>query len=124
MTFLFYAGLFQFVDGAQAVLNGMLRGLGDTRVPMIVCGIGYWAIGLPLGVALAFPGGLGGAGIWIGLATGLAAVAVMLTVRWLSRARREHGPHPRPSAAIATAAPVAPAVTLSIAVRPTPAKPT
>jgi MATE family multidrug resistance protein len=87
VSFLFYAGLFQLVDAAQAILNGMLRGLSDTRIPMIVCGISYWLIGLPLGWLLAFPGGLAGAGIWIGLAIGLAAVAVMLTVRWLLRQR-------------------------------------
>jgi len=85
LAFVFFAGLFQFVDAAQAVLNGMLRGLGDTRAPMIICAIGYWLVGLPLGVALAFPGGLGGSGIWIGLAVGLASVAVMLLVRWMMR---------------------------------------
>jgi MATE family multidrug resistance protein len=85
VAFLLYAGLFQFVDAAQAVLNGMLRGLGDTRAPMVVCGIGYWLIGLPLGVFLAFPGRMEGAGIWVGLSIGLAAVAVMLGVRWALR---------------------------------------
>ncbi len=87
VSFLFFAGLFQFVDAAQAILIGMLRGLGDTRVPMVICGISYWLIGLPLGWALAFPGGLGGAGVWIGLSTGLAGVAVMLTIRWRLRVR-------------------------------------
>ena len=46
--------LFQIVDGAQAVAGGMLRGLHDTQVPMIYAAIGYWGIGLPLGVVLAF----------------------------------------------------------------------
>ena len=48
------AALFQLADGAQAVGSGMLRGLQDTRVPMIFAGLGYWGIGLPLGVGLAF----------------------------------------------------------------------
>jgi MATE family multidrug resistance protein len=87
VAYLFYAGLFQFVDAAQAVSNGMLRGLGDTRAPMIVCGIGYWLIGLPLGVLLAFPGGLAGSGIWIGLSVGLALVGITLMVRWGLRDR-------------------------------------
>lgn len=87
VTFIVYAGLFQLVDGAQAVASGMLRGLGDTRTPMIYAGIGYWGVGLPLGVFLAFPVGLEGSGIWIGLATGLAVVAVMMTVRWIRRER-------------------------------------
>ena len=54
VTFLAFAGLFQIVDGAQAVASGMLRGLHDTRVPMVYAAIGYWGIGLPLGVLLAF----------------------------------------------------------------------
>jgi MATE family multidrug resistance protein len=54
---------------------------------MIICGVGYWLIGLPLGVLLAFPGGIAGSGIWIGLAVGLAAVAVMMTARWMMRER-------------------------------------
>jgi len=85
-TFLGYAGLFQVVDGAQVVGSGMLRGLHDTRVPMLFAGIGYWGIGLPLGAALAFGAGLAGVGIWLGLAAGLAVVAVLMTARF---ARRE-----------------------------------
>ena len=81
------AALFQVADGAQAVAAGMLRGLHDTRVPMVYAGIGYWGIGLPLGVGARLPGGLAGIGIWIGLATGLAVVALLLIVRWLRRER-------------------------------------
>ena len=87
VTFLMLAGLFQLVDCGQVVGMGVLRGLHDTRVPMIVAAIGYWAIGLPLGVALAFPLGLKGVGIWIGLAMGLAVVAVLLGLRWAWRHR-------------------------------------
>jgi MATE family multidrug resistance protein len=105
VAFLFYAGLFQFVDAAQAVLNGMLRGLADTRAPMVICGIGYWGIGLPLGVALAFPAHWKGAGIWVGLATGLAVVAVLLTLRWIVRERRLPGLGGEAGLAIAMAAP-------------------
>jgi len=85
VSFLAYAALFQIVDGAQAVGSGMLRGLHDTTVPMIFAGIGYWGIGLPLGALLAFRFGFGGVGIWIGLSTGLAAVALLLLMRWLMR---------------------------------------
>ncbi|MHA1548956.1 MAG: hypothetical protein ACTSYE_08485, partial [Alphaproteobacteria bacterium] len=63
----------------------MLRGLGDTRVPMIMAALGYWGAGLSLSVALAFFAGWGGAGIWIGLVIGLSTVAVMLTWRWMRR---------------------------------------
>ena len=87
ILYLAFAALFQLVDAGQAVAIGMLRGLNDTRVPMIMAAIGYWGIGIPVGVVLAFWGGWEGAGIWTGLGVGLAAVAVMLTVRWIRRAR-------------------------------------
>jgi MATE family multidrug resistance protein len=83
--FLAFAGLFQIVDGAQAVAGGMLRGLHDTKVPMVFALFGYWGVGLPLGVVLAFHFGLAGNGIWIGLSSGLAVVAALLLVRWLRR---------------------------------------
>lgn len=87
VSFLAFAALFQIFDGAQAVGGGMLRGLHDTTVPMIYAAIGYWGIGLPLGVLLAFHHGLDGAGIWIGLSGGLAVVAALLMTRWLRRDR-------------------------------------
>lgn len=85
--FLMIAALFQVADGGQAVAAGMLRGLHDTRVPMIYAGIGYWCIGLFLGVVLAFWANLQGFGLWIGLATGLTVVALLLLARWLRRER-------------------------------------
>jgi len=84
-TFLALAGVFQLADGAQVLGAGALRGLKDTRVPMVFAAIGYWGVGLPVGVALAFPLGVGAAGLWIGLAAGLAVVAVLMGVRWKSR---------------------------------------
>jgi MATE family multidrug resistance protein len=87
ISFLMLAALFQLVDGAQAVGAGMLRGLQDTRVPMIYAGIGYWGIGLPVGVALGFGTELRGIGIWIGLALGLAVVALLMLRRWMRRDR-------------------------------------
>ncbi|MFZ4533146.1 MAG: MATE family efflux transporter [Alsobacter sp.] len=87
VVFLGIAALFQIVDGAQAVAAGMLRGLHDTRVPMIYAALGYWGLGLPLGIVLAFPAGFGGAGIWTGLASALAVVAALMTWRWMQRDR-------------------------------------
>lgn len=87
VTFLAMAALFQIVDGAQAVGSGMLRGLKDTTVPMIYAAIGYWGVGMSLGAALAFLTDLRGIGIWIGLSSGLAVVAVLLMSRWLRRDR-------------------------------------
>jgi multidrug resistance protein, MATE family len=81
-TLLVIAGLFQLADGVQVVAAGALRGLRDTRVPMLLAAVGYWAIGLPVGLLLGFPFGLGVSGIWIGLACGLAAVAALMLRRW------------------------------------------
>ncbi len=75
------AGVFQLFDGLQAVAGGALRGAADTRAAMVANILGFWAIGLPCGLALAFRAGMGPAGLWWGLVTGLAAVAVVLLVR-------------------------------------------
>jgi multidrug resistance protein, MATE family len=88
-SFLMVAALFQIADGSQVVGAGMLRGLHDVRSPMLFALVGYWGIGLPLGALLAFPIHLGGLGIWIGLATGLGCVAVLMIGRWLEREKRK-----------------------------------
>lgn len=85
VTFLAVAALFQVFDGAQSIGVGMLRGLHDTRVPMIYAGISYWLVGLTSGVVLAFPFKMEGFGIWLGLATGLAAASSLMLYRWLRR---------------------------------------
>jgi MATE family multidrug resistance protein len=87
VSFLMLAALFQLADAAQAVGSGMLRGLQDTRVPMVYAALGYWGVGLPLGAALAFGTSLRGIGIWIGLAAGLTVVALLMLWRWLNRHR-------------------------------------
>jgi MATE family multidrug resistance protein len=83
------AGLFQLVDGLQVIANGLLRGLKDARVPMIMALIAYWPIGFFLAWAFAFPLGFGGIGIWFGFLVGLAAAAVMLCWRFYLLLRRE-----------------------------------
>jgi MATE family multidrug resistance protein len=87
MSFLGFAALFLITDCMQVIAAGMLRGLYDTRMPMLIAGIGYWIIGLPLGALLAFYFGIGGIGIWIGLAAGLGAVGLIMTARWAMRER-------------------------------------
>jgi MATE family multidrug resistance protein len=82
------AGAFQVFDGIQVVSAGTLRGLGDTRVPMLVGFVGFWLIGLPVSVALAFGAGLGPLGLWWGLVAGLGCVALLLLARVNVRFRR------------------------------------
>ncbi len=79
---LYCSAAFQVFDGAQAVLTGALRGLGETRRPLVFNLIGHWLIGLPIGATLAFRFGRGATGLWIGLATGLAVVAILLWRDW------------------------------------------
>jgi MATE family multidrug resistance protein len=79
------AGLFQLVDGVQVVVLGLLRGVQDTTVPMVMAAVSYWVIGLPTSYLLAFWWGLGGIGIWLGLVFGLLAAAVLLMWRFWGR---------------------------------------
>jgi len=96
------AAIFQIFDASQATLANMLRGLHDSRVPLVIALIGYWALGAPIGVALGFATPLGAVGVWIGLAAGLAIVAVLLMARWLGATRREF---PAPDAVTSNAKP-------------------
>jgi MATE family multidrug resistance protein len=91
VSFVGIAALFQIFDGAQAVGAGMLRGLHDTTVPMVYAACGYWVIGLGVGLALAFGAGWRGLGIWVGLASGLAVVSVLMLSRWMRRDRLRLG---------------------------------
>lgn len=75
------AGVFQIFDGLQVVASGALRGVGDTRVPMIVNLVGFWAIGLPTSAVLGIALGGGPQGIWWGLATGIGVVGALLALR-------------------------------------------
>jgi MATE family multidrug resistance protein len=81
------AAAFQLFDGTQAVATGVLRGLGETRTPMIMNVVGHWVLGLPIGYALCFTFGWGVTGLWIGLSIGLIFVAVTLTAAWAGRTR-------------------------------------
>lgn len=87
VSFLKVAAAFQLVDGAQVIGAGMLRGLHDTRWPLLFALVGYWVVGLGIGSWLAFGADWKGLGIWIGLATGLASVAALMLARWLMRDR-------------------------------------
>jgi MATE family multidrug resistance protein len=88
ISFLAVAALFQFADAAQVTIMGALRGLRDTRVPMLIALCGYWGLGL---TAAAFFGvylGFGGEAIWSGLALGLSGVGICLVQRFRIQTRR------------------------------------
>ncbi len=87
VKFMVVAAAFQLFDGLQAVAAGALRGLRDTRTPMVYALFGYWLPGLGTSVFLGFFTPLAGIGIWIGLAVGLVVVALLMVQRWARRAR-------------------------------------
>lgn len=82
------AAVFQIFDGAQAVGSGALRGIGDTKFVQIANIIGYYAIGLPVALLLAFLAGKAERGLWWGLTAGLVSVAVMVFTRFWVLSRR------------------------------------
>jgi MATE family multidrug resistance protein len=85
VSLLAVAAAFQLFDGVQVVATGVLRGVGDTRTPMLANLAGHWLLGLPIGAALCFGVGWGVIGLWIGLCIGLVVVAVTLTIVWARR---------------------------------------
>jgi MATE family multidrug resistance protein len=87
-TLLPIAAVFQIFDGVQIVANGVLRGTGDTRTPMLVYLFGYWMFGLPLAWWLGIRRGDGPAGMWWALVAALVVVAAILVVRVRARLAR------------------------------------
>lgn len=98
VRYLAIAAAFQLFDGAQAVAAGVLRGLQDTRIPMIIAVLGYWTVGFGLAIGLGFFTPLRGSGVWFGLAAGLVVVAALLLWRWRRRGPLGLVPHPAPAA--------------------------
>ena len=80
------AALFQLTDAMQVMALGLLRGIRDTKVPMIAAAVSYWLIGIPSSYVLAFNFGLGGVGLWLGLVVGLLAAASTMMWRFWHRA--------------------------------------
>jgi MATE family multidrug resistance protein len=87
VTLLRIAAFFELFDGLQVVATGALRGLGDTRSPMIVHLLGYWAVGMPVVYVLCFPLGWGARGIWVGLSAALILIGAALVEVWRRRLR-------------------------------------
>jgi len=82
------AALFQLFDGLQVVAGGALRGLGDTRTPMLAHLAGYWGVCLPVAYLLCFRLGWGAAGIWVGLSAALILIGSALLLAWRWRAAK------------------------------------
>ena len=85
LQYLMVAAAFQLFDGIQAVVAGLLRGLQDTRIPMVMALFGYWVVGFGTAIVLGFFTPWSGIGVWIGLAAGLVAVSALLLWRWHRR---------------------------------------
>jgi MATE family multidrug resistance protein len=100
VTLLYVAACFQLVDGVQVVCTGVLRGVGDTRTPMLMNLAGHWGLGLPAGYSLCFFVGWGTVGLWTGLSLGLAFIAFALLWVWARKVRRL--PRTLPATASAT----------------------
>ncbi len=85
------AALFQLVDGAQVIALGLLRGVQDTAVPMMIAILSYWAVGLSVSYLLGFVLDWGGVGVWLGLTAGLASAALLLMLRFWGKSLGEVG---------------------------------
>ena len=85
ITLLRMAAAFQLFDGVQGVTTGALRGLGDTRTPMLANLVGHWLVGLPVAAFAAFGLGFGVLGLWAGLSISLTLVGIVLLVVWRRR---------------------------------------
>jgi multidrug resistance protein, MATE family len=101
VIFLAIAALFQLFDGGQVIGAGALRGLKDTRWPMVFAGLAYWVVGMSLAVGLGFGAGFGALGIWIALAVALAVAAVLMIGRFIVLQQRRAAAAPGPAGAIA-----------------------
>ena len=84
---------FFVTDGVQGIAAGALRGLNDTRVPMLFAAVSFWLVGFTAAYGLAFPAGLGAVGVWIGFSLGVATFAALLIWRFhMLTARHELPP--------------------------------
>jgi MATE family multidrug resistance protein len=88
-SLLWLAAAFQIFDGIQTVTTGALRGLGVTAAPMVANLVGYWVIGLPLGLILCFVLRWGIYGMWIGLTLALVVIASTLLRRWHGETQKQ-----------------------------------
>ena len=91
-TLLVLGATFFITDGAQSVAAGALRGLNDTRVPLLIAAFSFWIVGFASSYGLAFSAGLGAVGVWIGLSLGTSVFAVLLLWRFHVLTRAQYMP--------------------------------
>ena len=91
-TLLVLGASFFITDGVQTVAGGALRGLNDTRVPLLFSALSFWAVGFVSSYWLGFPMGLGAIGVWIGLSLGTAVYAGLLVWRFHVLTARDYLP--------------------------------
>jgi MATE family multidrug resistance protein len=87
-SLLYLAAIFQLFDGIQGVITGTLRGIGDTRTPMLVNLAAHWLLGLPVSYTLCFVVGWGVWGLWVGLSLGLIVTGIILLWAWTVKIRQ------------------------------------
>lgn len=83
ISFLSLAAYFQCFDALQTIMNGALKGFKDTFIPMILCVVSYWLIGILGAYYLAFHTRLGSKGIWLGIIAGIVFASITLMLRYL-----------------------------------------
>jgi MATE family multidrug resistance protein len=93
-TLLLIGIVLQFFDAAQNIGAGLLRGLKETNAGFRLSLVGYWLVGLPTALLLAFPLGLGAAGVWWGLTAGLATTAALMLRRYFTLLDTKERAHP------------------------------
>ena len=84
------AAIFQIADGLQVVVLGLLRGLKDTAIPMVITTICYWGVGIPCSYLFGFVFNWGGKGIWFGLVIGLTLASVFLSSRYINIIKKSY----------------------------------
>ena len=94
-TLMLVGATFFIADGIQTVAAGALRGLSDTRIPLLLAAISYWLIGVTAAYGLAFWTGLGAIGVWIGLSIGTGIYAILLVARFHTLTQRLRLQHDR-----------------------------
>jgi MATE family multidrug resistance protein len=93
-TLLAFGATFFVVDGIQTIASGALRGLNDTRIPMVFAAFSFWAVGFTSSYTLAFPAGFGAVGVWMGFTLGLGVYSLLLVWRFNVLTRRGYMPAP------------------------------